>query len=137
MLRRRVLGLLTAVPLALAKAADPQSLRGKLVQLPDGTPVIESAGGKRTFPSGDPDTNGVLKDKRLANMDVELLGHFEKPEHFEVDPIHTRSIFVHQNGRRLVVTYWCDVCAIRTYTPGICWCCQKETDLDLREPDAN
>jgi len=136
-LRRRVLEFLTALPLALAEAGDPQSLRGKLVQLPDGTPVIESAGGKRTFPSGDPDTNGVLKDKRLANMDVELLGHFEKPERFEVDPIHTRSIFVHQNGRRLVVTYWCDVCAIRTYTPGICWCCQKETDLDLREPDAD
>ena len=25
------------------------------------------------------------------------------------------------------------VCSIRTYTPGICYCCQDETALDLRE----
>jgi hypothetical protein len=34
-----------------------------------------------------------------------------------------------------VITYWCDVCSIRTYTPGKCWCCQQETTLDLRDPD--
>jgi hypothetical protein len=42
-------------------------------------------------------------------------------------------MFVHQGGKRLFVTYWCDVCSIRTYTPGLCLCCRKETDLDLRE----
>jgi hypothetical protein len=34
-----------------------------------------------------------------------------------------------------MVTYWCAVCAIRTFTPGICWCCREETELDLLEPD--
>jgi hypothetical protein len=34
-----------------------------------------------------------------------------------------------------MVTYWCEVCAIRTYTPGECMCCQENTELDLRDPD--
>ena len=40
-----------------------------------------------------------------------------------------------KDGHVKVITYWCDVCSIRTYTPGPCWCCQKETLLDLRDPD--
>ena len=34
-----------------------------------------------------------------------------------------------------MVTYWCEVCAIRSYTPGLCVCCRDETTLDLRDPD--
>jgi len=75
----------------------------------------------------------VLNDKRLAGMDLEAIGHFNSPGQFEVDPIHTKALFVHQNGKKLYITYWCDVCYIRTYAPGICVCCQKYTDLDLRD----
>lgn len=76
---------------------------------------------------------GVLNDKRLAGMDLEAIGHFESPEHFEVDPIHLKALFVHKDGKKYQITYWCDICYIRTYTPGPCWCCQKNTDLDLIE----
>jgi len=55
--------------------------------------------------------------------------------HFEVDPIHTRAMFVHKDGKRLTISYWCEVCYIRTYTPGTCVCCQKYTDLDLKDAD--
>ena len=107
-----------------AHAADaPKSVRGKLK---DGA----INGVKLT---GDDATLGVLTDPRLDGMDFEVLGHFTDPTHFDVDKIHTRSMFVHQAGKRLMVSYWCDVCYIRTYTPGKCWCCQKDTDLDLRE----
>jgi hypothetical protein len=84
---------------------------------------------------GDDPTMGVLRDKRLDGVDLEAIGHFESPDRFEVDGIHTRALFVHKDGKRLMITYWCDVCYIRTYTPGVCWCCQKYTDLDLRESD--
>jgi predicted RNA-binding protein with PUA domain len=40
-----------------------------------------------------------------------------------------------RDGRLKMVTYWCDICSIRTYIPGPCMCCQKYTDLDLRMPD--
>ena len=82
---------------------------------------------------GDELTMGVLADDRLNNADLEAIGQTIESGRFKIEPIHTRSLFVHQGGKRLMVTYWCDVCYIRTYTPGKCWCCQKDTELDLRE----
>ena len=110
------------------------SLRGKLVEGPGGKAAIQS-GGKTVILTGDEDTVGVLKDKRLADVDFEVIGKFSPAGEFAVNPIHKRAMFVHKDGKRLLITYWCDVCAIRTYTPGICWCCREDTALDLREPD--
>jgi hypothetical protein len=131
--------LLTAGLLGLAAtafAAVPGlSIRGKLTRSPDQKPALETAPGKLVYLEGDDATMGVLNDKRVWGPDFEAIGHFNSPDHFEIDPIHTRSMFVHKNGKRLMITYWCDVCYIRTYTPGTCVCCQKYTDLDLRESD--
>ena len=66
--------------------------------------------------------------------DFEIVGAVQG-DTVTIRPIHTPSLFVYKDGKRLRVTYWCDVCAIRTYTPGICWCCREETELDLRDPD--
>ena len=125
--------------LALATAcfaADPPdvSLRGKLVQDSGKAPILES-GNKRIVLAGDEPTLKVLNDGRLAGSDFEVMGHFTNPSEFAVNHIHTRSLFVFQNGRRQMVTYWCDVCYIRTYSPGKCWCCQKNTDLDPQDPE--
>ena len=77
----------------------------------------------------------MLNDKRLAGFDLEAKGHFTAPDRFQVDPIHTRAMLVHKDGQAKLITYWCDICSIRTYSPGLCWCCQQETTLDLRDPD--
>jgi len=118
---------------AFATAGAGTSFRGKLATGSKPLLVLSSDGGKRISLSGDEPTMGVLKDERLRDEDLELLGTPEGDSGLRVDPIHTRAMFVHKDGKRLMITYWCDVCYIRTYTPGICWCCQKNTDLDLRE----
>ena len=133
MTRRVLISAFTAVLSELA-AVPGLGLRGKLVQTDGHAPAIETAGGKRVQLHGDEPTMGVLADKRLAGTDLEAVGHFDSPGKFEIDPIHTRALFVHKDGKKLYVTYWCEVCYIRTYTPGICVCCQKYTDLDLRDP---
>jgi hypothetical protein len=125
--------ILLGIP-SLAKTPKA-SVRGKLKQPPGKKPVIETPDRKVIFLEGDKATTGVLKDKRLAGEDLEVIGRFRGLDLFVVDPIHTRAMFVHKNGQRLMITYWCDVCAIRTYTPGLCWCCQEETELDLRKSD--
>ncbi|HEY3743141.1 MAG TPA: hypothetical protein VGL53_25010 [Bryobacteraceae bacterium] len=131
--RRGFIFLLTSSGLVVAKATESTaSLRGRL-KAGDPAAIIASNSPKPILLTGDSDTNGVLGDARLDGTDFEVLGHFTDPGHFDVDKIHTRSLFVHKDGKRLMVTYWCDVCYIRTYTPGKCWCCQKYTDLDLRE----
>ena len=122
------------VSAALLRAAEDVA-RGKLIQAPTGEPALQASDGKLILLSGDPDTVGVLKDERLANTDFEVVGQTTPAGRFDINPIHKRALFSYKDGKRLMVTYWCDVCAIRTYTPGICWCCRQETALDLVEPD--
>jgi hypothetical protein len=119
----------------LAQTPKPDTVRGTLLQRPGKPPAIETAGHHIVSLDGDEPTKGVLNDNRLAGFDLEAKGHFIAPDQFLVDPIHTKAMFVHKDGHVKVITYWCDVCSIRTYTPGPCWCCQKETLLDLRDPD--
>ncbi len=121
-------------PLAAActafAAAAATTIRGKLATSKT-NPELQSNDGRRIPLTGDVPTVGVLGDDRLQGVDFEATG--TPGEKFQIDPIHTKAMFVHKDGKKLMITYWCDVCYIRTYTPGICWCCQKETDLDLRE----
>ena len=111
------------------------SLRGTLVRSTGDKPALEMGDHKQVQLEGDEPTVGVLNDNRLWGTDFEVVGHFHSPGHFEIDPIHTRAMFVHKDGKRLTISYWCEVCYIRTYTPGTCVCCQKYTDLDLKEAD--
>jgi hypothetical protein len=129
-------GIVLLAFLAICFAADPaaSSVRGKLTQK-DGRPALQSSGHKIIPLDGDEPTRGVLKDKRLAGADLEATGHFGKSDVFVVDAIHTKALHVYHDGKRHTISYWCDVCSIRTYTPGPCWCCQQETALDLQEDE--
>ena len=133
-MRFRLLILLALSAACYAGAPATTSIRGKLVQR-DGKPALEISANKLITLDGDEPTRGVLKDKRLAGADLEAAGHFETPSLFVVDPIHTKALHVYHDGKRHTVSYWCEVCSIRTYTPGICWCCQEETALDLQKED--
>lgn len=129
--RRRDVVLLPWLGAAVLRAQDAApSARGRLagelkLKLPDGRLVALS---------GDAETTAVLRDERLGREEFELRGRFTAPDAFAIDPIHTRAIFVWRGGRKLVVTYWCDVCAIRAWTPGKCQCCQDNMALDFRDP---
>jgi hypothetical protein len=118
----------------LAETPNSETISGKLTQ-PDGAPALETAGHQTIQLDGDEPTRGVIHDKRLNGMEIQAKGHFTAPGRFLIDPIHTKAILVRRDGHLKLVTYWCDVCSIRTYSPGPCWCCQRETTLDLRDPD--
>ncbi len=120
---------------ALWAAGKKDTVRGTLVQKSGQKPAVRTPSGKLVTLDGDEPTRGVLNDPRLAGLDFEAIGKFEGPDTLRIDPIHTRSMFIHRDGKRLMITYWCAVCAIRTYTPGKCWCCQEETALDPIEHD--
>lgn len=108
-------------------------MRGKLVQRAEG-PALEALGNKPVALDGDQDTLAVLGDARLAGMELEVRGRRASSGRFEILPFTTRgALLVHKDGKRYTVTYWCEVCAIRTYTPGKCMCCQQETELSLQE----
>jgi hypothetical protein len=115
----------------LLAEAPAVSLRGRLKPGQQAALVIPDS--RRIALTGDDPTKLVLTDVRLADLDFEGLGHWETPARFLIDPMHLHAMFIHKDGKRLHITYWCDVCSIRTMTPGLCVCCQKYTDLDLRE----
>jgi hypothetical protein len=134
--------LLLAIFTAVCFADSPKSpetastsVHGKLIQRENQTPAIETADHKLIALAGDASTEHVLRDKRLAGLDLEAKGHFTAADRFEVDPFYSRALYVIKDGKRLMVTYWCEICSIRQYEPGPCWCCQRETKLDLHEPD--
>lgn len=126
-------GFLLLLPAAVFASDSPSGkpFRGRLTSTPK--PALEQ-GGKLIYLQGDDDTMGVLRDGRLKGADFEVVGQLEN-DTVSINPIHTAALFAYKDGKRLRVTYWCDVCAIRTYTPGLCWCCREDTELDLRDPD--
>lgn len=135
-LRRRDLLLagLAALPAKAAESKPPEGtdiLRGRF-QTPG---VIITPQGKKVKVTGDEPTQLVLNDSRMNGLDIELVG-VKSASGFTINPIHLRGIWVYQKGERLMVTYWCDICYIRTYSPGQCWCCQEDTRFDPKDPNS-
>ena len=132
MLRRSLLSYLAAaIPILAADKLD--SIRGRLKLGAPGSPALRVSESVLISLKGDEPTMGVLLDARVLDMDFELIGEQTAMGAFQVGPIHTKAMYVHKGGQKLFVTYWCDICSIRTYTPGPCWCCQENTELDLRD----
>jgi hypothetical protein len=129
MRRRRFSLLLLSAPL-LAADATGSALRGKLQT--GAKPVLILPGGRQVALTGEEDAMKVLADDRLNSADFEVIGKLTA-DRLTIAGMHQRPLFVYKNNKRLYVSYWCDVCAIRTFAPGKCVCCQKYTDLDLRE----
>ncbi len=132
MLRRHFQGLLAMAAASVVQATEVlRTVRGKL------TPGVKPRLAAQTGPvvlTGDAGTMLVLGDQRLAGFDMEVVGEpAGEPGLFRVGPLHKRAMFVHRGGQRLMITYWCEVCSIRTFTPGVCMCCQDETAVDLKE----
>jgi hypothetical protein len=128
---------LAALSLHAAAPAKSETLRGKLVVQSGEAPVLETAEHQRILLDGDQPTRKVLHDPRVNGFEVEARGHFTEPGKFLIDGQHTRALVVREagSGKPKMITYWCDVCYIRAYAPGPCVCCQKDTDLELRDLD--
>jgi len=127
--------MLSVVSVFAADLHPGEALRGKLAVRDGQPPALETPEHKLVTLDGDEPTRKVLADPRLNGLDVEAKGRFTAPDRFLIDPIHTRSLQVRQGGKLRMITYWCDTCSIRSFTPGPCVCCQRETTLDLRDPD--
>lgn len=134
---RACLGLVLLAVLSLHAATAPKSetVRGKLVVHSGEAPVLETAEHQRVALDGDTPTRKVLHDPRVNGFEVEAHGHFTASGQFLIDGQHTRPLLVRDGGKLKMITYWCDVCYIRAYAPGPCVCCQKDTDLELRDLD--
>jgi len=118
-------------------AAEPKTvaIEGKLL-IRSGAPArLEIAPNQSVELDGDAPTRKVLHDERISGMEAQATGHYTAAGKFLIDPQHKRALLLRKGGKLKMITYWCEVCGIRAYTPGPCVCCQGETDLDLRDLD--
>lgn len=139
---RVCLCLLALAVFSLAAADKPadkpkaaETVHGRLIVRAGQPPAIETPEHQLVQLDGDQPTRKVLHDPRVNGFDVEAHGHFTAPGQFLIDPQHTRSLLVHDHDKLKMITYWCDVCYIRAYAPGPCVCCQKDTEVELRDLD--
>ena len=123
---------------ATAFAADSSAVivRGKLTVRQGKPSLVETPDNQSIELEGDESTAKVLADRRLNGFEIEAKGKFSAPGRFTVNPSHLRPLLVRdKNGQLKLATYWCEICSIRAFTPGPCACCQRNTDLDLRDPE--
>ncbi len=113
-----------AVAIAATSPSGEVVLHGKIRQEAGKPPVIETTDHQVYTVSGDEFLTAQMADSRLNGRDIVLDGHVTGPGKFEASHLYTIK-----NGKRYEVTYWCDVCSIRTHMPGRCMCCQGPTEL--------
>ena len=80
--------------------------------------------GKKITLVGDEFSEGQLRDPRLAGREWEFEGKFTADASFTI-----YKLFTMKEGKRHRVTYYCEICHIYTHEPGLCMCCQDETEL--------
>ncbi|MBE0658174.1 MAG: hypothetical protein IH602_10825 [Bryobacteraceae bacterium] len=134
MTRRRFSAFLLFTPVAAIAAEGRSTISGRLQASNGGPVLLKTEDGKLITLEGDVSTKAVLRDARVIREQFEAVGEWKSPDRFLIDPIHKKALFIRRGGELLVITYWCEICAIRTYAPGRCQCCQDETALDPRDP---
>lgn len=109
--QKRLLGV-ESVPEAAERTLALETTEGKLV------PLVEDVRGR-----------GFRVDKRLREMDVELL-----VRRYEGSPaVQILGVYRRQKEDRFEIDYWCDICAIAMYEQKPCECCQGESRLRERK----
>ncbi len=132
--RRHLNSLFLFLPVARARAAARPSITGRLQPSANADISIQTTEGRLVRLDGDTSTKAVLRDPRIVREEFEAQGEWKSKDLFLIDPIHLKALFIRRGGGQLVITYWCEVCAIRTYAPGRCACCQEDTAFDPRDP---
>lgn len=98
---------------------------------------VTRSGDARAFVTDDAKTYPLLKDRgsMMFFKDAKLL---DRPMRLtgRVTGGRLQVVNVHSlvKGKLHDVYYWCEVCQIKRFEPGVCDCCGA--DLDFREPPA-
>jgi hypothetical protein len=87
---------------------------------------FQSKSGKLyKFLSGDPMTP-IFTDNRVRQRELQISARLHSGEQLEI--IKVQSV---KEGKLYDVFYFCEVCNITAYVPGLCPCCRAE--LEFRE----
>jgi hypothetical protein len=120
-----------------AGVGDIVELRGRVVCLDEGPAAVPCAassprfalqtpdGERHAFKSGDA-LSAMFADERLRERELSVRGR--KTASGELETIKVYSV---RNGRLHDLDYFCEVCNVVAYAPGLCPCCRRT--MALRE----
>lgn len=101
------------------------TLRGRLDAPAEASPLrLVTVDGEVVELAADEGLEATMRDPQLAERDWEIRGEFTDDGRFAVT-----KIFTVKDGVLHRVTYYCLICHITTHEPGLCMCCQGDTDL--------
>ena len=116
---------LVVLTLAVTAGASTVAQRGKLAPPVDGEPLrLVTDDGVAVELVSDEGLERTMRDPQLAQRRWEVRGQFG-----EDGRLHVEKIFTVKDGDLYRVTYYCEICHITTHEPGLCMCCQGDTDL--------
>ena len=121
----RTFRIVTVLSLAASAAAGTTVLRGHL-DAPDesGQLRLVTLEGASVELVSDEGLDLTMRDPRLAGRTWELRGAKGEDGRFIVE-----RLFTVKDGELHRVTYYCEICHITTHEPGLCMCCQGDTEL--------
>ena len=116
---------LGALLLAVSAPASTTAIRGTLLPPVAGEALqLALASGGTVGLELDEGLELTMRDPQLAKRLWEVRGRHEDGGRFVVE-----KIFTVKDGELHRVTYYCEICHITTHEPGLCMCCQGDTDL--------
>ena len=127
LIRGRVVWLNETLKSRFAVSTVPEVAKNSLALMADDgrlLPVVEDSRGR-----------AFRLDEQLRSMNVELLVR----RHERHPMLQILRVYEIADGKRFLVDYWCDVCAIEMIEKGQCACCQDDNRLrkqEVEEQDA-
>lgn len=114
-----------ALMVAVSALASTTAIRGTLVPPVVGEALrLALASGGTVELELDEGLELTMRDPQLAERLWEVRGR-----HQEDGRLFVEKIFTVKDGELHRVTYYCEICHITTHEPGLCMCCQGDTDL--------
>lgn len=87
--------------------------------------LMDGNGELHPFSSTDPET-AVFSDLRVRQRELQVSARADKGNRLEV--IKVQSV---RDGKLYDIYYYCELCNIKAYAPGLCPCCRNE--MEFRE----
>ncbi|MDE0124034.1 MAG: hypothetical protein OXN97_05590 [Bryobacterales bacterium] len=114
-----------ALMVAVSALASTTAIRGTLVPPVVGEALrLALASGGTVELELDEGLELTMRDPQLAERLWEVRGRHQEDGRLVVE-----KIFTVKDGELHRVTYYCEICHITTHEPGLCMCCQGDTDL--------
>lgn len=90
--------------------------------------ILDKEGALHPVSPADPNA-AIFTDSRVRQRELQVTAQLNDKQLLEI--IQVQSI---RDGKLYDIYYFCEICNIRTYAPGLCPCCRNELEFRETQP---